>query len=149
MKKIRLGYNCFIALYQVQTVCPVGLRILLQMTAPMKTSNTTARAAPAPHSRAIDEEEAGEGEQKTHYRPQKGECRTKKVNLKTAIFQRLCLLTCWSRFTRSEQRSWFCRKLRQQLLYQDVLLQQDWAQSGRPLPLHMWRKTCTSNNRRM
>lgn len=65
-KKIRLGYNCFIALNQVQTVCPLGLHILLQMTAPMNTSNTRASAAPAPHSRAIDEEEAEEGEQKTN-----------------------------------------------------------------------------------
>ena len=58
--KIGLGYKCFIVLNQVQTEYPAGLRSLLQMAVPMKKSNTTASAAPTPHSRAIDGQEAEE-----------------------------------------------------------------------------------------
>lgn len=64
MKRRRLSYKCFIALNQEQTLYPEGLRRRLQVTAPMKTSKTAASAAPAPHSRATDEEEAEEGEQR-------------------------------------------------------------------------------------
>lgn len=67
----RPGSKCFIVLHHVQTVCPVGLRSLLQVTAPIKTSSTAASAAPTPPSRATDEEGAEEKTrraEKTHYK---------------------------------------------------------------------------------
>lgn len=66
VRRKRLGCKCFIALTQVWTVCPLDWCVLLQMVAAMNTSNTRASAVPVPHSRAIDEEEAEVGEQKTN-----------------------------------------------------------------------------------
>lgn len=50
-------------------------------------------------------------------------------------------LTCSSHFMCLVQSSWLWKKL----LFQDVLLQKDWAQSGHPFPLQIWKKPCKYN----